>query len=293
LKRFPGLSTIIFLGGDPLVLKPAYYFDIINFLEENNFPATLDFTTNLWAFYKNPDRWTPLFTHPRVAVATSFNYGNTRQIAPGVPYTEKMFWKVSNLFLERVGYRPGFISVITDENKDTAINNVRLAQKMAVECKLNHARGTGRTEKPFPISHLYELYLEIIESGLQEWESNSQELIRSVQNTGTICPLLTNCDDHIRVLTPDGKYFSCDTFADDLSPLSEINFDEEVLQSGKIQNPLSTNPDLFSMKDECITCPLFKICNGCKKNVEEFKLHGMIEEHCTKMKSISARILEL
>src|SRR5688500_13988520 len=80
LDRYPETRTIIVNGGDPLMMPPEYYFQILDMIEKRNLQTTLSFTTNLWAFYKNPDIWTELFRHPLVGVSTSFNYGETRRI---------------------------------------------------------------------------------------------------------------------------------------------------------------------------------------------------------------------
>ena len=50
LKRFPNTNTIIVNGGDPLMVKPEYYFEILKYIEEHNLITTLGLTTNLWAF---------------------------------------------------------------------------------------------------------------------------------------------------------------------------------------------------------------------------------------------------
>ena len=49
LDRFPNTNTIIVNGGDPLMLKPDYYWDILRLLEEREmFDTSIGFTTNLW-----------------------------------------------------------------------------------------------------------------------------------------------------------------------------------------------------------------------------------------------------
>lgn len=47
------------------------------------------------------------------------------------------------------------------------------------------------------------------------------------------------------------------------------------------------------MKQACYTCPLFDICNGCRKTIKDVKQAGMTEPHCRKMKEIAPRILEM
>ena len=70
-----------------------------------------------------------------------------------------------------------------------------------------------------------------------------------------------------------------------------INFVEEMV--GLKQTPLADAPELFSMKAECVGCPMFNICNGCKKTIKDHKKHGVVEEHCSRMKKLAPRIIEI
>ena len=56
LKRFPETNTIIVNGGDPLMMRPDYYWKLIDHLDSIDSHATISFTSNLWPFYKNPDK---------------------------------------------------------------------------------------------------------------------------------------------------------------------------------------------------------------------------------------------
>lgn len=290
LDRFPNTNTIIINGGDPLMMPPQYYFKILDYIEQRGMETTLAFTTNLWAFYKNPKIWKDLFRHRLVGVTTSFNYGETRRVTPEQNYTEELFWKVSDLFLSEIGYRPDFISVINEENYDTALDNVYLAKKMDVECKLNYAMASGHQSKPFLKGKIYRTYLDIIKLGLSQWEYNAKQLLRKSHVLKTTCPLNRECDSNIRCLQPDGDYYSCGAFGDDKE--FPINFEMEMY-SDQIQRPLSNQFELHSMKADCLTCPLFSICNGCRKTIRDVKRHGMVEEHCSEMQKNLTDILEL
>ncbi len=289
LDRFPNTTTIIINGGDPLVIKPSYYFDIIKFIEAKKLHTTLSFTTNLWAFYKNPDNWVELFKHPRVGVTTSFNYGDTRRITKDKIFTEEIFLEISNLFLDKVGYRPDFISVINDENDQYAIQNVELAKKLNVECKLNYAMSSGEQIIPYQLSKIYKIYLEIYNKGLANWEFNTKQMMTRLKTGATVCPQSRNCDSGIRALNPGGDYYSCGSFADDRE--QPISFNKEI--KGEFFTPLSDNPELFSLKDECLSCPMFKICNGCRKTIKDMKKYNIVEEHCSLMKNIAKDILKV
>jgi radical SAM protein with 4Fe4S-binding SPASM domain len=299
LERYPETNTIIVNGGDPLMMSPQYYWDIIAHLDSIGSGASLSLTSNLWPFYKNPSRWKELFNHPRVGVTTSFQYGGGRLKGDLSEFSEDDFWKTSNAMLEHCGYRPDFISVITDENYHHAIKNVELAKKMGVECKLNYAFSSGppvkfknivmgQQGKPYILSDIYEIYVEIWKRGLTEWEFNTKQMVKRLKGNATSCPQNRNCDSGIRALQPGGDYYSCGAFGDDKK--YSIDFKKEM--SGQKIFPLRFQPELVSLKDECFTCPMFQICNGCRKTVTDLKEYNLVETHCKKMKTLAPMILE-
>ncbi len=287
LERFPQTNTIIVNGGDPLMMSPDYYWQIVDYLETRQLPASLSLTTNLWDFYLHPDKWADLFRLPRVGVATSFHYGHTRRLGSGKVYAESLFWKVSDCLLKHVGYRPDFISVISGENESKALDNVYLAKKMQVECKLNNALASGRQGRPYQLSKMYHIYLQVIERGLAPWEYNSKALVDSMQNLATACPRHRHCDQGIRCLQPEGDYYSCGSFADDFD--YPIDFAGEM-QADSVQTPLQDDFDLSSFKAECFGCALFSLCNGCRKSIKDHKRFGMVEAHCQLMKTLEDKI---
>lgn len=288
LKRFPNTRTIIVNGGDPLMVKPSYYWQLIEYLDANNLSTTISFTSNLWPFYKNPDKWEALLKNPRMGVTTSFQYGNGRLKGDYSVFTEEDFWKVSNLFLEKIGYRPEFIAVITEENQDTVIQTVELAKKMNVVCKINHAMASGDQNFPYRLSKIYEKYVEIWKLELHHWEYNTQQMIKRLSSGATTCPQNRSCDSNIRALNPEGDYYSCGSFADDRK--YSINFEEEM--SGNFFTPLEDNLALLSLKQSCFSCPMFQICNGCKKTIQDIKKFGLVESHCKHMKTLAPDILK-
>lgn len=290
LLRYPNTRTIIVNGGDPLMVKPEYYWKLIAFLDEHDMPATIAFTSNLWPFYKKPEMWTELLRHPRLGVTTSFNYGETRRITETRVFTEEDFWNVSNAFLDKIGYRPDFISVITEENEDTAVDNVWLAKEMNVECKLNYGLASGDQSVPYQLSKIYETYLEVYNLGLTEWEYNTKQLVKRLSAGNTTCPQSRSCDKYIRAMNPGGDYYSCGAFADDRDV--PIDYNAEIFE-GKHFQPLQERGDLWSLKAECLGCPMFEICNGCRKTIKDMKEHKMVEDHCKLMKKLAPEIIRI
>jgi radical SAM protein with 4Fe4S-binding SPASM domain len=298
LERYPETNSIIVNGGDPLMVDPEYYWKIIHHLDEKKYKTNISFTSNLWPFYKNPKKWENLFRHPRMGITTSFQYGGGRLKGDLTEFSEEDFWNVSNMMLEKIGYRPDFISVITEENAHLAIKNVELAKKMNVECKLNYAFSSGppikfknimmgQKGKPYMLADIYEIYVNIWKKGLTPWEYNTKQMIKRLRGDNTTCPQNRNCDAGIRTLQPSGDYYSCGAFGDD--KIHSINFEEEM--NGKKIFPLRNLSDLQSLKQSCYTCPMFQVCNGCKKTIKDLKDHNLVEKHCKKMKTLAPDII--
>jgi radical SAM protein with 4Fe4S-binding SPASM domain len=299
LKRFPETNTIIVNGGDPLMMHPDYYWKIIHHLDEIDSHASISFTTNLWPFYKNPEKWKDLFNHPRMGITTSFQYGGGRLKGDLTEFSEEDFWNVSDAMLEHCGYRPDFISVITEENEHQAIKNVELAKRMGVECKLNYAMSSGppvkfkgiimgQQGKPYLLANIYEIYVDIWKKGLHPWEFNTKQMMKRLIGQSTCCPQNRECDSGIRTLQPSGDYYSCGAFGDDRE--YSIDFDKEM--KGKKIFPIKNVLELQTMTNDCYTCPMFEICNGCKKTIKDHKTYNMASTHCKKMKTLAPDILK-
>jgi len=288
LDRYPDTQTIIVNGGDPLMMDPKYYMDIIEFLDKNNYPASISLTTNLWPFYKKPEKWLEVFQNPRVGIATSFQYGGGRLKGDFTEFTEEDFWKCSDAVLKYCGYRPGFIAVIVEENEDTVIKTVELAKKMDVVCKVNYAMASGEQSAPYVKGKMYKGYVDIWKAGLADWEHNTQAMMVKLKGHSTTCPVNRDCDAGIRTLQPEGDYYSCGAFGDDMD--KAIDFEREM--AGEFFTPLREDLHLNNLKQSCFTCPMFQICNGCRKTVKDLKEHNLVEEHCLHMKSIAEDIIE-
>lgn len=299
LAQFPTTRTIIVNGGDPLMMPPRYYHDILDYIEEKGLPTILSFTSNLWGFKENPERWASLFNRKQVGVITSFQYGGGRLKGDGTELIEEDYREIHALFLKHCGYGLDFISVIGPSNVDRAIDNVLLAKELGVDCKLNYVMASGEPvvrkgvvmghrHDHFLLADIYEIYVEIVKRGLAQWEYNSRQMLMSMRNEPTTCPLNRRCDEGIRTLQPSGDYYSCGAFGDDKE--YPIDFDSEM-EGMRYRSLLQ--PELDSLKVSCYGCPMFSICNGCKKTIAEMKRLGIVEKHCVKMKTLAPEIIAL
>jgi MoaA/NifB/PqqE/SkfB family radical SAM enzyme len=289
LKKYD-INTIIVNGGDPLMMPPSYYNSILNFIESQNKNTTISFTTNLWDFYKNPDKWKDIFKHPLVGVTTSFQYGNERKLHDGSVFTENIFCDIINMFKEYIDYTPMFISVTTEKNDKYVIDTVKLAKRIGTTCKINPAVMSGRTRKCYPLWKMYQKYLDIIDAGLEKYEFNSHILKNVINNKHNICPFSRECWKSIRAINPDGIIHSCGCYNDD--HYNNIKLNKKTYDLCKYNEKELLN-DHKALKNECFACDLFMLCNSCFKNMDDIIESNSINEHCYHMKQLEERIKAL
>ena len=263
-------DDVVVTGGDPLLMPMSYYDDLLSLGD-----FTISLTTNLKAFYYNPEKWVPLFKNPRVGVCTSFQYGSGRMWDKNTVYDEEMFLKVMAKFKEYMGFHPTFISVITKENCDRAIDNVLLAKKLDTECRLNGVFKAGRSGEYFPRHEMIKIYNKIIDMGLEQYEVNCK-----IRGEGH-CPYNTAgmCETTIRSAwvdnTGDLKYGTCEDFA--------IYGTTLPLDKERPNDVRSYPPPEEVISEKCFGCELFYMCNGCKTNRLQAK---DCEGYCEGMLSI-------
>lgn len=291
LKRFPDTDKIFIVGGEPLLMPSQYYFNLIQHIEENNYPTTLSFTTNLWDFYKKPEKWTKLFNHPRTEIGTSFQYGNGRQIKPGEVFTEQHFREVYRMFKKFVPNKSlAFLAVIDDSNEHLALDHLYLAKDLGTQCRLVYGAMSGRAGDVYPISKMIKIYIEIWKLGLSQYEESCYTVSEKLNNFNVGCNLARDCDSFMRSLNPDGRYFSCGPLNDDLDKENEIDFNKEM--AGEFFKPIQKSKHRF-LKEECFSCKMFEVCNGCVKHIKDLKATNKVESHCKDMKTLEKEFFEM
>jgi len=291
LERYPNTQAIFVVGGEPLLMPPSYYRDLLNHIEQKGYPVQLLVTSNLWNWYKNPEKWDWFLKHPKVEIGTSFQYGDGRKISEGKVYTEEIFRDVYKKFKERIPEKDlSFLAVINDDNEHLALKHVYLAKELNTQCRLVWGVNSGKNTTTYPMSKLFKIMLEIWRKGLVQYEQTSVNISQKMNGLEVACPMSRNCDSWMRSLNPDGRYFSCGPLNDDLDKASEIDFESEVVKGEKFYQPLQKNIEYNVLKEECYGCKMFETCNSCRKHVKDLKNTGKVEEHCSVMKSISSEL---
>jgi radical SAM protein with 4Fe4S-binding SPASM domain len=135
--------------------------------------------------------------------------------------------------------------------------------------------------------------MDIYEEGLQDYEYSTKQMLKKLKGSeATSCPLNRSCDGGIRNLQPISEtgyeYGSCGAFGDDQE--YGIDFNQEM--AGEFFTPLRHQRDLAYLKAECLSCPMFNICNGCYKTVNDLKKSNLVEYSCKQMKEVRQRAIK-
>jgi radical SAM protein with 4Fe4S-binding SPASM domain len=294
LKRFPKTEVIFVVGGDPLMMPPSYYDSLIDHIEKNNYPTKIAITTNLWDWYKNPQKWEKFLKHPLVEVGTSFQYGEGRKINKNKIFTEEIFRDVYFKFKKDIPEKHlSFLAVIDESNEHLALKHVYLAKELKTQCRLVWANNSGRQGNVYPMAKLYKIMLEIWRLGLAEYEQTAISISDKLNGFEVSCPVSRNCDSWMRSLNADGRYFSCGPMNDDLDKTNEIDFESEVVRGEKYYLPIQSVNEYQYLKEECLGCKMFQACNACRKHVKDLKRLDKVEEQCFTMKSIMCELEEM
>ena len=270
-------SNLIITGGEPLMMNPEYYYKLHDLSG-----VRISITSNLKDFMLHPEKWYELFREEWFSVATSFQYGDGRMWDKNTVYTEEMFLRVVDQFCKYVNSTPPtFISVIDENNVDRAIDHVLLAKSIGSVVRLNNALKVGRQQTYFPRYKMYQIYLDIIDKGLEMYETNCR-----LRRFST-CPKNTDfeCNTMIRCCLVDSSGSLHVGICDELLTMGqELTTEDDIL--GKCPFHLDVKDYI---KPECAYCELFSICNGCHINRESSK---EVPEHCEEMKKLENRIIE-
>lgn len=278
------ITSVALEGGEPLMVRPDKLKRIIDFID-TELPHINDIgiTTNLWDFYKRPEKWIDILKHPKLHVCTSFQYGNERRISKDLIFDEVLFRKVYNLFKEKVGKPLSFIAVIDETNEDSFLKTVELAKELCTTCKINRKIGVGRANASYPFEKMVELQTTLIELGLSDIEDNSLTLRELVAYKGigdSTCPFVVGCNKHFVTVNPDGTKTFCSMVASKRdSTESPIKFYKDI---SKYENKNIVN-------EKCLTCRAYDICNNCAILHEELKEKNL-DDYCNKILNCYDRI---
>jgi MoaA/NifB/PqqE/SkfB family radical SAM enzyme len=275
------INIIIFNGGDPLMMDPDFYYKILDITQKYDIPISL--TTNLLDFYNHPDKWTKLFMTKNVGVITSYNHNSkSRRLKNGTVYDQNMFIKVINLFYDKIGYKPSFISVIEEENSiEKMKDTVLFAKVIGTTCKLNKVLQYGKQTDYYPryrfIAHYTKAMYDLINQGIkvERYETNFRNIHNFFNNKSSCCPLNRRCHNSILCINTDFKFYPCANMATN----------NKLYEKYNTKTAHDFSQDYQCIKNDCVLCDQFNLCNSCRSYVEECIRNQDTQNYCLNMNS--------
>lgn len=286
-KHIP--NNVCFEGGDPLCVKPQIYYDIFDYVDSHKDINITEFgfTSNLWDFYKHPDKWIDIFKRDDVHICTSFQYGDKRRITDKRVFDEQTFIDVYNKFIKLVNKPLPFITVIDQSNEHTVLQTCKLAKSLDTVCKINPTFVAGRARQFYRWDRMLQQYQKIFEAGLEHYESNCLDIARKIVNQpyDINCPFIRDCSDKFVVVTPDGWCSSCSI---ENSTKNDQFYPIKFYDRNNVSN-ITLDKSKSFIDSKCLTCDYFDWCNSCRVKVGELKsLHldqSQFDQYCNNIKN--------
>ena len=186
-----------------------------------------------------------------------------------------------NLYAKYVNkHLPMFIGVIDYDNEKYALDHPKLAKELGTKCRLNNMIAMGRQKTSYPRYKMFQIYLDIIDAGLGDYEVNCSD--RRIMR----CPFNIEgyCSSSIRSCYVDNAgnlhVFRCE---DEMAMGIELLSEDEIFQEIKPCSPTNI------ISPDCYSCELFRLCNNCRTN---YRISRDDPEYCEEMKKLLPRLLE-
>lgn len=275
-------TTVCLEGGDPLMWGVDNIRTFIDYANTRSFIKDVGITSNLWDFYKRPQKWVDIFKSPKVDVCTSFQYGNARRISKDRVFNEQTFIEIYDLYHDLVNKPLSFIYVIDEHNEMFVDKAIELAKRLNTVCKINGKFVSGRSTTNYRLDKLYKIYERIITNGDSEYEDNCFDIVRLAKHQHiTSCCLATDCANKFRIVDGSGFVSTC-----------SIGSNNAVIRTPFKLHDITKSTGI--VKSECLTCPCYQICNNCKVTCNSLKNlpNDQLQTVCSNLKASYNNIVQ-
>lgn len=190
-----------------------------------------------------------------------------------------MFVDVITEFEKQFGYVPVFITVITPDNIDRALDHLRLAKKLNTKVKLNGLAPVGKSTESVPLYKMVDVWDSIYKAGLEQYMSDGPHMTDGGCNFNTA----HMCKSTIRAAWVDNndklQYSFCETCMEGVHPVGSITIERDKVRP----EPTAIYPTAVDMiTPQCPACDLCDFCNGC---IVARTVAKCDESYCTEIKA--------
>lgn len=299
-------SSIVFHGGEPMMMGPDYYYQINDYIKSKKPDINIGIQTNL-LLYKS-SAWKDLFLNVfSGGVSTSYEPDNHSRILNGssVKYANVFFNALEQLIDD--GIKPLVIGTFSSLSLNDGMRLYEFSinrKRRSFHIRLNYQYPMGRIRDTGPAITPVE-YGEMLIDVYNRWIVDAPSFIVTPLNqmlkiclTGdnNICPWTNSCGGQFVSIDPDGSTYNCGLFSD--MHIQEYCFGNifkqpvnELLASPAARNIRRRRVNILP---DCSSCRHFSVCQGgCARDSVLFNedLYGKFY-YCKSWKMVFDRIKE-
>ncbi len=294
--------NVIFHGGEPMILEPAYYEDIMNIFEEINDDVYFGMQTNAT---KIDDKWIEFLKKNSHRLGISVSIDGTRELnklrttKTGEPTFDMAFSNIKRLEEENISTGLLCTVVSTSLGKErelynfiTSFDNLKFVKVNA--CTDRNEDGTIPTWAVTPkqyynfISNFFDVMLE---DG--KWKHYIEPIISILKNLQGVRTAYCNFNNekctNFLTIYPDGRLTSCDNYYLKHGLIGHLDDLKDIKSAIALETNLDLKCSYKSLLKKCENCEVNDICKGgCIATRERYQ-----DEYCEAMKEMIAHFSEI
>jgi len=236
-EKYPNHQKLI-IGGEPMLLSPEYYLELLDSGMEFSMQTNLTLYT---------EHWNQVLNHPNF-LGLSVSGDKFKDF--------ETFYQTFEKITENLGHSP-LVLVLMDLDMLKSYKKAKdwyaYAKEYRFPMKLNYLLPTGKAqeniERVMKLSEVFNVYLHMF----HQWLRDSREVeLQPFQDLyehlagrkGSVCPFIESCirEDVMVDVEMDGQEYPCPV-------LGDLKLQKEDLK--------------IEFVDECLLCEHFELCKGC------------------------------
>jgi uncharacterized protein len=263
LRKIPPSSEIIFHGGEPTLMGPAFYEGLTDALGTGYRYAMQS------NFLRLGPEWLP-FIKERLngRISTSFDIGHA------IRNIDSATWLRAVRMLKKDHIRPYVVSILSRANQSQPSRIYDFFRREGLSFRLNPILNLGMAKKIFTaLRHDPGAYGEALAAIFDRWFMDPKATIVVdpcceilsffiLGTSASKCPFTSSCASHIICIEPDFEVLPCAGF-DDLGNFSYGNLlassFEEIMDS---PYRFQAEKRASHLPRQCLACPHYPLCKG-------------------------------
>jgi MoaA/NifB/PqqE/SkfB family radical SAM enzyme len=265
------VKNIILTGGEVTLLR-NFLTEICEYCTTKNISISL--VSNMIDIIKDFSYWEGFFKkYDKLHLTASYQIDLARRNKNNQNISQSEFLSFVKWYRTEIKKRLLVISVVNDDNENSALDNVLLAKEHDYVVSLERQIKIGRASSEYLYPKYYRLLSKIIDLGLWEYEKHTASLVEKGLYHQKYCNFF--CKVPVPVIYTNNNNELVETCCDQISTTSYSL--EDYMKTSALQK-------------ECLLCKYYNMCQGChitRKSLQQCIENKKItlDDYCEDVKS--------